>query len=152
TENWAAMLLLMRVYAEDLSRPEQALAVLQPPPQPKRSKQPPPPQLPPAFVKYARRSIDEWGREAAKRKAREQQVEPVLTEASPVKETAKEVSINDFLQNGQLTTAIEYLEKATSEQPQYFEAWLKLAEVNAVYCGDMNRAGKIIRKIELNPA
>ena len=51
-KNWAAMLLLMRIYAEGLSQPEKAFAWFQP-----ANKRP---QLHPIFVKYARQSIKEW--------------------------------------------------------------------------------------------
>ncbi len=57
-----------------------------------------------------------------------------------------------MLAQGHLGTAIEILEEKTREQPQDFDLWLKFAEVYAVHCGNVNRAEKIVRQIETNPA
>lgn len=141
-QNWPAMLLLMRIYAEGLSQPAKALALLQP-----VGKQP---GLHPAFAKYARKSIEGWSKAAV-----EDRVESFSTphnpDTAPFAQTADvEVSVDELLKSGRLTAAIEYLEKETAAHPQNFELWLKLAEAHAVYCRDINRAGKIIRSMELS--
>lgn len=142
-DNWGALLLLMRLYAEDLSQPQKALALLQPDP-----KQP---QLPSAFLKYARDSIAQWS-------SRAKTNEPPPSDQSaaappPASEAAVvEISVDELLKTGQLATAIEHLENAIKQEPQDIELWLKLAEAHAVYCADFNRAAKIIRKLEFNPS
>jgi pentatricopeptide repeat protein len=143
TKNWAAMLLLMRIYAEGLSQPDKARAFFQP-----VNNQSP---LHPAFIKYAERSIAEWSRVAANRLAEEQppllSAVPSSTAAQPAA-PAPEVSLDELLKNGQRAAAIERLEKGVHEQPGNFGLWLKLAEAHAVYCADPNRAGKIIQKMQ----
>lgn len=141
-ENWGAMLLLMRVYAEDLSQPEKALALLQADP-----KQP---QLPAAFAGYARQSIDEWSSSGTHIETKEQ-LTAVPSRAVPQsgsQPVVVEISIDELLKKGQLATATEHLENGIKEQPQDFDLWLKLAEAYGIYCADLNRAGKIIRKME----
>jgi hypothetical protein len=49
-----------------------------------------------------------------------------------------------------LATAVELLEKATVEEPQNFDVWLKLAEVYGVNCRDLNRAARIVQKMEFS--
>lgn len=141
-ENWGAMLLLMRVYAEDLSQPHRALALLQADPRQ--------PQLPAAFARYARESIHDWSSGEIHAETNEQsspaRSQSARQSGSPA--AAVEISIDDLLNKGRLATAIEHLEHAIKEQPQDFDLWLKLAEAYAVYCADPNRAGKIIRKME----
>ncbi|HWC58570.1 MAG TPA: hypothetical protein VHC44_02675 [Verrucomicrobiae bacterium] len=135
--NWAAMLQLMRVYAKGQSRPDKALAFLQP-----ASKEP---QLYPAFVPYAQRSINQWIEEAQNPQASgEEDATPEIQ--PPIVES--ELSVDELLKANQLATAVERLEKEISEQPKNFELRLKLAEAYAVYCADPNRAGKIIQKME----
>ncbi len=132
-KNWPAMLLLMRVYAEGLSQPQKALALLQP-----ADKQP---QLHPAFIKYARQSIDEWG--ALAQEWSKHSVPDSTSVAVP-----EELSLDELIKNNQLATAVEFLEKAIAAEPQNFDLRLKLAEVYGVNCADLNRAGKIVQKME----
>ena len=134
--NWPAMLLLMRVYAKDLSQPDKAIALLQPVGNQLR--------LHPAFAEYARKSIDEW---SSKGKGRAADASRVAVESHPPP-AAVEVSIDDLLKNNQLSTAVESLEISITEAPKNFDLWLKLAEVYGVNCADLNRAGKIIQKME----
>jgi tetratricopeptide (TPR) repeat protein len=139
--NWAATLLLMRVYVKGLEQPIKALAYLQ-----SDDKQP---HLPVAFRDYARRSIARWAEEAANHQGGEPrdagaQVRPVAREP--------ELSVDELLGNNQLATAVERLEKDLSEQPRNFDRWLNLAKAYAVYCRDFNRAGKIIQKMESTSA
>ena len=45
-------------------------------------------------------------------------------------------------------TAIEVLEEKIEKQPQDFDLWMKLAETHCRYCGNPNRAEKIIQRME----
>ena len=138
-ENSAAMLLLMRLYADNISRPGQALALLQP-----SDKQP---HLHPAFAELARRSINDWAA---------QRLQPARVSAQAarveVQPPGPELSVDDLLKTSQFSTAVERLEKSVAEDPRNFEHWIKLAEVYAVYCADANRAGKILQKMERTDA
>ena len=142
-ENWPAMLLLMRVYAGDLLQPNKALAFITP----VDKKNPP---LHPAFVKYAKRSVEEWYTAALQGKRNENRSVAAVNSTPAAPAVVMEISVDDLLKNGQLTTAIELLENTTREEPKNFDAWMKLAEVHAIYCSDLNRAGKIFRTMELS--
>jgi tetratricopeptide (TPR) repeat protein len=138
-DNWAATLLLARLYAEDLGQPNRALALIQPGNKPST--------LPRQFLKFARQSINEWSDTASKRAqlARRPREDNVRAErqAQPV----AEISIDELLKSGQLATAIEHMENALKELPQDAELWLKLAEAHAVYCADAAQAAKVIRRM-----
>ncbi|HLX67994.1 MAG TPA: tetratricopeptide repeat protein [Verrucomicrobiae bacterium] len=139
-DNWAATLLLARLYAEDLGQPNRALALIQP------NNKPSP--LPRQFLKLARQSINDWGEAASKRAQMEWRPErDKLRAARQGAPVVEEISIDELLKNGQLATAIEYLENALKEQPQDAELWLKLAEAHSVYCADPAQASKVIRRM-----
>lgn len=144
-ENWPAMLLLMRVYSQDLRRPDQALAFIAPLDKKK-------PQLHRAFIKYAKRSIEEWC--AARSEGKGNQNEPAapgVVDSAPAAPVAvAEVSVDELLKNGRLTAAIGMLENMTREQPKNFDAWMRFAEAHANYCRDFKRAEKIVRTMELS--
>jgi hypothetical protein len=133
--NSAAMLLLMRMYAANLSRADKAQALLQP-----AQNQP---QLHPAFAELARRSIEDWAAQGMRLAHVETQSAPVAAQAPE-----PELSVDELLKTSQFSTAVERLEKSVAEGPRNFELWLKLAEVYAVYCADFHQAGKIIQKME----
>jgi len=144
-KNWAAMLLLMRMYAEGLHQPEKALALLQ-----SANKQP---QLHPAFVKYARQSIGEWSGAVKSGETMEQPTDSIQASAgtsaiSPSTTVVNEISVDELLKSNQFATAIEYLEEALGRDPRNFDLWMKLAEAHGVYCVDLNRAARIIQKME----
>jgi tetratricopeptide (TPR) repeat protein len=139
--NWAAMLLLMRVYVKGFEHPVKALAYVQ-----SDDKQP---HLPVAFMDYARRSIARWAEEAANHQGDEQRDAAAQFQAAA---REPELSVDELLASNQLATAVERLEKDLSEQPRNFDRWLKLAEAYAVYCRDFNRASKIIHKMESTAA
>jgi hypothetical protein len=61
-------------------------------------------------------------------------------------------TIDELLAQRYFGTALEILEQKIREEPPDFDSWLKFAEVHAVYCGNLNRAEKIIREIETNSA
>lgn len=139
-DNWAAILLLARIYAEDLGQPNRALAMVDP------ANKPSP--LPRQFLKFARQSINEWSETASKQAQIESRPElDRLRAARQGEPPVKEISINELLNSGQLATAIEHLENAVKEQPQDAELWLKLAEAHAVYCADPAQAAKVIRRM-----
>jgi predicted Zn-dependent protease len=140
-DNWAATLLLARVYAEDLGQPNRALALIQPAYKP--------PVLPQQFLKLARQSITEWSDSASKRAqlARRSQHDNFRSEPQP--EPVPEISIDELLKSGQLATAIEHMENALKEQPHDAELWLKLAEAHSVYCADEAQAAKVIRRMAI---
>ncbi len=126
--NLDAAMMLMRLYAQDLHRPEKAGEVLR-----ALERQP---HVPSAHLDFARRSIGEW-----------HQGKPRTEEVAPQPE-----SIEELLAQGYFGTAIEILEKKIKEQPQDFDSRLTLAEVYARHCSDDFRAKKIVQQIEASPA
>ena len=125
--NVDAAMMLMRIYAQDLRHPHQAKEILQ-----LLEKQP---HVSPAHVEFARRSIGEWSQGKPK---------PETVVAPPE-------SIDELLTQGYLGTVIEILEQKIEEQPRDFDLRLKLVEVYSQHCGDVDRAGKIVREIEISP-
>ena len=145
-QNWAAMLLLMRIYAEGMFRPDKALALLTPAETGSATNSP---RLPKAFANYARQSIAEWNKAAHGEQTTEHSTvanDIQHGEASPAVVTG--ISVDELLQNSQFATAIEHLENGIAQEPRNFDLWLKLAEAHGVYCRDLNRAAKIIQKME----
>jgi thioredoxin-like negative regulator of GroEL len=126
--NMDAAMMLMRVYAQDLHRPHKAVEILQ-----ALEKQP---YISPAHVEFARRSIGEWSHAKPK----------------PEKVDAPPESIDELLAQGYLGTVIEILEQKIKEQPGDFDLRIKFAEVYGQHCGDVHRAGKIVREIEAHPS
>ncbi|MGH7991992.1 MAG: tetratricopeptide repeat protein [Limisphaerales bacterium] len=126
--NVDAALMLMRLYAEDMHRSDKAHEVL-------RSLEQQP-HVASTHIEFARRSIDEWSHPQAKR---------AVVEAQPE-------SLDELLAKGYFGTAIEILEQKVKEQPQDFDLWLKLAETQARYCGNIHQAEKIIQQLEANSA
>lgn len=122
--NLDSAMMLMRLYAQDLHRPEKAGEVLRALEQQ--------PHLPSAHLEFARRSIGEWDQGKPR------------TEYVP----AQPESIDELLAQGYFGTAIEILEQKIKEQPQDFDLRLTLAEVYARHCGDDVRAKKIVQQIE----
>jgi len=126
--NLDAAMMLMRLYAQDMHRPEKADEVLR-----ALERQP---HMPAAHLEFARRSIGEWHRG-----------KPRTEEVAPQPE-----SIEELLAQGYFGTAIEILEQKIKEQPQDFDLRLTLAKVYGRHCGDDLRAKKIVQEIESNPA
>jgi tetratricopeptide (TPR) repeat protein len=122
-----AALMLIQIYARDMHRPGKAEKILQ-----NLKKQP---GVPPLQIESAERYIREWAGSGDKLK---------LTPASSSK------SVDELLNSGYLGRAIEMLEQKTAAQPGNFELWIKFAEVQAVYCGNVHRADKIVQQIESN--
>ena len=125
--NVDAAMMLMRLYAEDLHRPDQAKAVLQ-----VLAAQP---HVPSTHIDYARRSIAEWSR----------------GKSGPEAVAAPPESMEELLAHGYFGTAIEILERKIKEQPRDFESRIKLAEIHGRHCGNIPQARKIVREIEINP-
>jgi hypothetical protein len=122
-----AAFMLIRIHAQDLHRADQAVAVLD-----SLAKQP---QVPASHIEYARRSIGEWS---------QGKPEPEAVAAQPE-------SIDELLVHGYFGTALEILEQKIKEQSGDFDLRIKLAEVYGQHCGDVQRAGKIVREIETHP-
>jgi tetratricopeptide (TPR) repeat protein len=121
--NVDAALMLMRLYAQDLKRSDKAAEILR-----ALEKQP---HIPPGHIDYAQRSIHDWGR---KKSAPEVVVLPE--------------SVDELIACGYLGTAIEVLERKIKEQPQDFDSRLKLAEAHGLHSGNIQRAEKIVEKME----
>lgn len=126
--NLEAAMMLMRLYAQDLRRPDKAGEVLRVLEQQ--------PHISAAYFEFARRSIGEW----SQRKPQSEEV------------TALPESIDELLAQGYFGTAIEMLEQKIKEQPQDFDLRLTLAGVYTRHCGDVHQAKKIVQQIEANPA
>jgi hypothetical protein len=124
-----AAMMLMRLCAEDLRQPGRAHEILR-----ALEKNP---HVARGLVEFARRSIDDWNRPKS--------------EAKALVVTTKVESIDDLLAHGAFGTAIERLEEEIILQPQNFELRVKLAEVHAVHCNNVQRAEKIVRQMELDP-
>ena len=126
--NVDAALMLTRLYAQDMRRMDLATKVLETLEQQ--------PYVANSHIEFARRSIGEW----SQGKPRPKKIEP------------QPETIDELLAQRYFGTALEILEQKTREKPEDFDSWLKFAEVHAVYCGNLNRAEKIIREIETNSA
>jgi thioredoxin-like negative regulator of GroEL len=123
--NVDAALMLMRLYVQDFRRSDKAVEILR-----ALEKQP---HIPPGHIEYAQRSIHDWQQ---KKRAPEAVVLPE--------------SVDELIACGYLGTAIEVLERKVKEQPQDFDSWLKLAEAHGLHSGNIQRAEKMVQKIELN--
>jgi tetratricopeptide (TPR) repeat protein len=121
--NVDAALMLMRLYVQDLRRSDKAAEILRALEQQ--------PHIPPGHIEYAQRSIHDWGRKKSAPEA-----------------VALPESVDDLLACGYLGTAIEILERKVKEQPDNFDSWLKLAEAHGLHSGNIQRAGKIVEKME----
>jgi tetratricopeptide (TPR) repeat protein len=124
--NVDAALMLMRLYVRDVRRSDKAAEILR-----ALEKQP---HIPSAHIEYARRSIHEWGQR----------------KSAPAAEVLPE-SVDELLACGYLGTATEILERKIKEQPKDFDLWLKLAEAHGLHSGNLQRAEKIVLKIEADP-
>lgn len=148
-DNLRAAFLLMRNYAENLGRPDKADALLRTLGQR--------PHIPPVFVEYARRSIQEWSGLAPRQEKRTEGIESLLVDCRDSEGPEKaadpaKASVDELLASGYLATAIEILESQIKDQPESFDLWLKLGEAHGVYCRNLQSAAKIIGRIEANPA
>ena len=123
-ENLDAAMMLIRLYAQDMRRPDKALEILQ-----SLEKQA---YIPSANIEFARRSILEWSQSKSK---------PERADTVPE-------SVDELLAHNYFGTAIEVLERKTKEQPQDFDSWMKLVEAHGRYCGNFQQAEKIVRQIE----
>jgi len=147
-DNLRGAFLLMRIYASDLKRPEKADALLQSVGQR--------PHVPPVFVKYARRAIQEWSGLVPPEEKTTEEIESLLIKREGSERLdriadAEMLSVDELLASSRLGMAVELLESQIKDQPENFSLWLKLAEAQGVYCRNTTLAGKIIGKIEANP-
>lgn len=123
-----ALLLLLRLYAQNLKQPERAREILG------RLEQVP--RIPAWQVDYARRSLADWSTD----------------KPAPEASVILPESVDELLAQGYSGTAIEILEQKIKDAPGDFEAWLKLAEAQGRYCHNLHAAEKLVRKIENNRA
>ncbi|HLP76017.1 MAG TPA: tetratricopeptide repeat protein [Candidatus Paceibacterota bacterium] len=115
------------------------------------------PGIPPGFVSFARHCIAEWSRPVSPESKSAHGIESLLVKTEPSAAPKVEVpeaggSVDDLLASGNLTAAIETLEKAVREHPEDFESSLKLAKAHGHYCQNIPRARKLIDKIAANPS
>jgi tetratricopeptide (TPR) repeat protein len=144
-DNLAAVLMLMRIYVQDMLRPDKANALLEKAGQQRR--------VPHGFIGYARHSIDVWSGIVPAKTV--EGIESLLvgrehSQATKAAINLNTASIEELLANGHLATAIELLESQIKEQPLNFDLWMKLGEAHGVFCGNIIAAGKIIKKMETN--
>jgi len=158
----AAAIMLMRVYAQDLRQPQRAYKLLH-----ALEKQP---HVPAAHLEFARRSLPEWT--AARPggtgvppvesgvppdSARTMENQTTLIVARPERPEKQgrlpfdPVFVDKLLARGRFGSAVETLEQHVQAHPEDFASQLKLAEVHAVHCKDVLRAGKIVQQLERQP-
>jgi hypothetical protein len=126
--NVQALLLLIRLFAQDLKQPDDAAEALR-----LLEKQP---HVLAWQIDYARRSLHDWSQD-----------KPVPPPAEPLPE-----SIDELLAKGYSGTAIEILDKKIKETPGDFDLWMKLVEAHAVYFRDKYTAQKLVQKMERDRA
>lgn len=84
------------------------------------------------------------------------EVPPIAVEPLPVVEpertgeTASE-SVDELIAQRRFATAITALKNRLREEPDDFETWMKLAEVNGRYCGSFQQVENIIRLLAAEP-
>jgi hypothetical protein len=126
--NVEAAIMLMRVYTQDMRCQEKAVEILRSLEQQRH--------VSPAYVEFARRSLEEW----QKPRTEEPPAEPIPE------------SLEEMIANNHFGTAVETLQQQVTDEPKNFEAWMKLAEVYGKHCSDLRMAEKIVRQIETNRA
>lgn len=122
--NVDAAMPLMRIYAQDLGRADQAWKILA-----ALEKQP---HVAAAHLEFARRSIEEWS-----------QPRP-----APLEEAEVGGSVDELLAQGFIGTAIEMLEEQVDAEPGNFDLQLKLAGFYARYAKNVTTAERIIRRMD----
>jgi tetratricopeptide (TPR) repeat protein len=147
-QNVAALFLRMRICAQDLQQPTQALALLPTVAQCSSAL--------PGFEIFMRQCIDEWSGVKPRKELNPEPFESLLAPkpSAPATEAVIEntASPDELLAAGYLGTAIELLENKTRAHPDDFESWLKLAEAHGYYSRSLITATKVVEKIERNPA
>jgi tetratricopeptide (TPR) repeat protein len=126
-----AVILLMRIYAEDLRQPARAAEILR-----QWETQP---GLDPAQVESARRQLAKWIPATGQPSA--------VESAPPVPPPIPVPTVEELVAQGHYGTAIEHLERELAKTPEDFSGWLKLAEIYACHCGNLVAAEKIIRRL-----
>jgi len=122
-----AVMMLMRLYGEDLQQLSKAQEVLN-----ALQKQP---DVPASHVEFARRSLQEW--------SHGQTLIPV-----PALAPAPQ-SLDELLAQGFVGSAVEQLEAQIKSDPDNFTLQFRLAEVYAIHCKNLQGAEKIVRQITL---
>ena len=123
-----AAMLLMQIYSQDMHQSSLAHEVLR-----KLEKQP---GITPAYVEFARRSLNEWSVSRGK----------MVEKAPQVPD-----SIDEALARGYVGTVIQRLEEQIRDEPGDLDLRLKLMEVQAVHCQNLPRANKMLRELASDP-
>ena len=126
-DNMDAAMMLLRLYVHDLRDRNKAVEVLR-----KLIHQP---HVPAANIEYAQRLIHEFNEEK------------VAPELEPLPET-----VEGLLAAGYFGTAIEMLEQKAAEQPENFDAQLRLIEARALHSRDFATAKRMIKDMETRKA
>ena len=123
-----AAILLMQIYSQNLHQNALAHEVFR-----KMEKQA---DVPKAYVEFARRSLNEWAVSKVK-----------------VAEKPPEVpdSIDEALARGFVGTVIQRLEEKILDDPADLDLRLKLMEVQAIHCQNLQRANKMLRDLAMDP-
>lgn len=121
----SAALALMRLYAEDLRQPGRAHELLR-----ALEKQP---SVPRSTIEFARRSIDDW--------AKPKKVSTPNAAPPPA-------TLEELLAQKAFGSAIELIGQRIAQEPQNFSLRLQLAEIHAVHCADVRRAGRILAQAQ----
>jgi tetratricopeptide (TPR) repeat protein len=122
--NLDAAMPLMRLYVQDMRRPDKALKVLK-----ALEKEP---NISDAHLDFARRSIKEWG-----------QFQPEAPAKIP-----PTGSVDELVAHGFIGTAIETLEEHVEAKPEDFDLRLKLAELFACHANNLTAAERVINQME----
>ena len=135
-ENLAAILLLVRVQAQDQQDPRKAEQWLVRLNETRF--------IPEDFLEFAWRSLDAWRLLPPGR-------DEVLS-GNPPESTHAGRSVEELLAEGRLGTAQELAESQAAAAPDDFDAWLQLLKIHALHTGSVNRADEAFYKILMNPS
>jgi tetratricopeptide (TPR) repeat protein len=122
--NVDAAMPLMRIYAQDLRRPDKARQVLE-----DLGKQP---HVSRAHLDFALNSITEW--------SQSRQPPPVPSQPA--------ASIDELVSHGFIGTAIETLEEQVEAKPEDFDLQLKLAGLYARHANNIPAAERVVRQMQ----
>ena len=137
-ENLPAILLLARIYAQDMGNRRKAEKLLEPLDGANH--------VPRGFVEFARHSLDAWcllppGRNPAE-----------ALSGNPPEAANAGRSVEELLTEGRLGTALELAERQAAAAPDDFGARVQLLKIHAVHTGSINQADETLFKILTNPA
>jgi hypothetical protein len=145
--NLAAAISLLRLYARDLHSADKAKGLLDDFSESH--------SFPPGFQEYARQRMNAWLNPPPRERQSTEGIESLLVAKRTPPEAVDQQgqksesgSVPELLSAGHLGTAIEILEKELAERPQDFDLWITLAEAYGVHCRNLDRATKIVARME----